>query len=131
MTSIAFRFQNRRARASRESKRRSGHGKETAWSQTSDLTPLDSTEPLAESSVDSRQAALSNKTKQADKPCLPHIFTLWESGSPPESPFSSMYEQTHTSVIPTYYYHSPFGIESSYLKWQQNEATRPPTSGGV
>ncbi|SAL97535.1 hypothetical protein [Absidia glauca] len=128
---VHFWFQNRRARASRESKRRSAHGKETMWPQVSVTTPLEDEEPVVKSSVNPRETASSSKTQQVDKPCLPHIFTLWEGTYPSSSPFVSMHDQIHTSFIPTYYHHSPFGIESSYLKWQQTEETRPPTNGGV
>ncbi|KAI8333098.1 hypothetical protein BC941DRAFT_435090 [Chlamydoabsidia padenii] len=113
---VHFWFQNRRARASRESKSKSMRGAKhqdtlshqgTSESVTSLVSP---TPPQAQS------PCLENNAK----PLLPHIFTLWDD-APSTDTFDSMYSQSHTSFIPTYFYHSPFGIESSYLKWQSDK----------
>ncbi|KAI8098902.1 uncharacterized protein BX664DRAFT_309927 [Halteromyces radiatus] len=53
---------------------------------------------------------------------LPPIHTLWHNEMSLATSFSGsgdspQYSRTHTSFITPFYYHPPFGIETSYLKW--------------
>ncbi|ORZ19391.1 hypothetical protein BCR42DRAFT_449146 [Absidia repens] len=131
---VHFWFQNRRARASRESKKRkasSDHGDSgTAKRISSHQTDHQASHDSQASSPSCHPTAVQQKdfttipSVIAPRPRLPSIVALFDSqgGSLNSTSAPLAHPPTYASLVSSYFHHPPYGIESSYLAWQVSQS---------
>ncbi|CAO3591863.1 unnamed protein product [Absidia cylindrospora] len=130
---VHFWFQNRRARASRESKKRKessdqghpGATKRSSFRQTSHLASHHSQASSSSCYPDTahQKDFTTSPSMIAPKPRLPSIVALFDSqGSSNSASAPLAHPPTYASLISSYFHHPPYGIESSYVAWQISQS---------
>ncbi|KAI8068671.1 hypothetical protein BC940DRAFT_298772 [Gongronella butleri] len=139
-SNVHFWFQNRRAKASKDQYKKKMQQEEDERMEASVRESLQLPMPMMSYPIPPPPRSLFTpptddvlSLSSSSSPVLPQITYKYycdDASSPPATvlpPISTifistpMWRETHNAFITPYFYHPPFGFESSYLQWKQTQ----------